>query len=111
VCQGEHDERVLARELSRTVRERISIAVLMADLDHFKDISDKYGHLVGDEVVREVASRLTASVRPCDSVGRYGGEEFLLVLLNCDADAAMQRANELRRVIASAPVKTASGSV
>ena len=102
---------LLAHELSRTVRERTSIAVLMADLDHFKDVNDKYGHLVGDEVLREVASRLMAWVRPYDSVGRYGGEEFLLVLVNCDADAAMQRANELRRVIASAPVKTAGGSI
>ena len=102
---------LLARELSRASRERTSIAVLMADLDHFKDINDNYGHLVGDEVLREVAARLTVSVRPYDSVGRYGGEEFLLILVNCDADAAMERANELRRVIASTPVKTANGSI
>ncbi|MGA3045693.1 MAG: diguanylate cyclase [Terracidiphilus sp.] len=102
---------VLARELSRAARERTSITVLMADLDHFKDINDKYGHIVGDEVLREVARRLTESVRPYDSVGRYGGEEFLLVLSNCDAETAMERANELRGVIASAPVKTSSGSI
>ena len=102
---------LLARELSRADREQTSITVLMADLDHFKDINDKYGHLVGDEVLCEVAKRLIASVRPYDSVGRYGGEEFLLLLADCNAEAAMERANELRRVIASTPVKTANWSI
>jgi diguanylate cyclase (GGDEF)-like protein len=102
---------LLEHELSCSAREGTSIAVLMADLDHFKDINDKYGHLVGDEVLREVARRLLASVRPNDAVGRYGGEEFLLVLVDCDAETAMERANELRRAIASIPVKTAGGSI
>ena len=102
---------LLAHELSRADRERTSITVLMADLDHFKDINDKYGHLVGDEVLCEVAKRLMTSVRPYDSVGRYGGEEFLLLLVDCDAETAMERANELRRIIASVPVRTANGSI
>ncbi|MGA9672006.1 MAG: diguanylate cyclase [Terracidiphilus sp.] len=102
---------VLARELARAVRERTSITVLMADLDHFKDINDKYGHLVGDEVLREVAARLMTSVRPYDSVGRYGGEEFLIVLANCDAETALERANELRGVIGSTPIKTTIGPI
>jgi diguanylate cyclase (GGDEF)-like protein len=103
--------KLLARELSRSGREKSFTVVLMADLDHFKKVNDMYGHLVGDEVLREVARRLLASVRPYDLVGRYGGEEFLVVLNNCDDSSAMERAEALRRAIASAPVTTASGSI
>ncbi|MGA2651320.1 MAG: diguanylate cyclase [Terracidiphilus sp.] len=102
---------LLARELSRSRREKSFTVVLMADLDHFKKINDTYGHLVGDEVLCEVARRLLASVRPYDLVGRYGGEEFLVVLNSCDAESAMERAEALRRAIAAAPVTTASGSI
>lgn len=102
---------LLARELSRSGRERSFTGVIMADLDHFKKINDMYGHLVGDEVLREVAHRLLVSVRSYDFVGRYGGEEFLIVLNNCDADSAMERAEALRLAIAAVPVKTASGSI
>ncbi|MGA2889845.1 MAG: diguanylate cyclase [Terracidiphilus sp.] len=102
---------MLAHELSRSSRERVFTVVLMADLDHFKKINDMHGHLVGDEVLLEVVRRLTASVRPYDFVGRYGGEEFLVVLSNCDADKAMERAEELRRAIAAAPVLTTCGSI
>ncbi len=102
---------MLARELSRSDREKSFTAVLMADLDHFKKINDTYGHIVGDDVLREVARRLQVSVRPYDLVGRYGGEEFLIVLNNCDADSAMERAEALRLAIAAVPVKTESGSI
>jgi diguanylate cyclase (GGDEF)-like protein len=102
---------LLKRELSRSGREKSFTVVLMADLDHFKKINDVYGHLVGDEVLREVARRLRNSVRPYDLVGRYGGEEFLVVLNNCDADSAMERAEELRNAIADAPVATVSSSI
>ena len=57
---------------------------MLGDLDHFKSVNDTFGHVVGDEVLREVARRLLASVRSYDFVGRYGGEEFLIVLNNCD---------------------------
>ena len=102
---------LLANELSRSGREKSFTVVLMADLDHFKKVNDMYGHLVGDDVLREVARRLLVSVRPYDLVGRFGGEEFLVVLNNCDADSAMDRAEELRQAIAAAPITAASNSI
>jgi len=76
----------------------------MADIDHFKKVNDTSGHLFGDEALREIARRLQSKLRPYDGVGRYGGEEFLLVLPACDLKAAMERANELRELIAGTPV-------
>jgi two-component system, cell cycle response regulator len=100
---------LLNRELARTRREDGCTAVLLGDLDHFKEINDTYGHVVGDEVLREVASRLLGAVRSYDFVGRYGGEEFLVVLNNCGASAARVRAEEIRESISGRPVKTKRG--
>jgi two-component system, cell cycle response regulator len=95
---------MLERELERSRRERRALSVILSDIDHFKKVNDSEGHLFGDEALREIARRLHAKLRPYDGVGRYGGEEFLLVLPACDLDCAMQRANELRETIANAPV-------
>jgi diguanylate cyclase (GGDEF)-like protein len=100
---------LLSRELVRTQREKGSITILLGDLDHFKQVNDAYGHPVGDEVLREVAKRLLSSVRSYDLVGRYGGEEFLVVLNNCNASNAFARAEEIRNAIARLPVQTAQG--
>ena len=100
---------LLARELSRTRRENGCTVVMLGDLDHFKEVNDAYGHVVGDEVLREVARRLLASVRSYDFVGRYGGEEFLIVLNNCDPTQATLRAEEVRNGIANRPVQTNRG--
>ena len=102
---------LLSRELSRTRREDGGTTVLMGDVDHFKSINDTRGHLVGDEVLREIARRMLASVRSYDFVGRYGGEEFLVVLNNCDASQSLARAEEIRRAIASVPVQTIQGPI
>jgi two-component system cell cycle response regulator len=72
-------------------------------------VNDTYGHVVGDEVLREVSRRLLASVRSYDFVGRYGGEEFLIVLNNCDANKAIVRAEEVRSAIANHAVQTMRG--
>jgi diguanylate cyclase (GGDEF)-like protein/PAS domain S-box-containing protein len=101
----------LARELSRATRENTCTAVLMGDLDHFKEVNDLHGHPVGDEVLCEVAHRLLGKVRDYDQVGRYGGEEFLLVLPNCGAADALVRAEQLRQTIAASPIQTAWGPV
>jgi diguanylate cyclase (GGDEF)-like protein len=85
--------------------------LLLGDLDHFKKINDNYGHLVGDQVLREVARRLLLSVRSYDFVGRYGGEEFLVVLNNCRPDFAFGRAEEIRKIIATRPIQTDAGAV
>ncbi|MGC2248920.1 MAG: diguanylate cyclase [Terriglobales bacterium] len=95
---------LLERELERSRRERKPLSMILADIDHFKKVNDTGGHLFGDEALREIARRLQSKLRPYDGVGRYGGEEFLLVLPSCDLEAAMERANELRETIAGAPV-------
>jgi diguanylate cyclase (GGDEF)-like protein len=102
---------LLGRELARSYREGGCTAVLLADLDHFKAVNDTYGHVTGDEVLRETARRLVGSVRSYDFVGRYGGEEFLVVLNNCDAGRALSRAEELRRAVSEKPFRTQSGDL
>jgi two-component system, cell cycle response regulator len=102
---------MLTRELARMHREKSCIGVLMIDLDHFKSVNDRYGHLVGDEVLREVSCRMLGNVRTYDFVGRYGGEEFLVVLSNCTSVNALARAEDLRISVAKCPIETSSGPV
>src|SRR5271168_4141566 len=95
---------MLERELERARREHHPLSVILGDIDHFKSVNDTLGHLFGDEALREVGRRLRSQLRIYDGVGRYGGEEFLLVLPNCDLPNAMLRADELREMISRAPV-------
>jgi two-component system cell cycle response regulator len=76
-----------------------STAILLCDIDHFKRINDVHGHLAGDAVLREVAARLRGAVRVDDAIGRYGGEEFLIVLNGCDARRLPERAEQIRRAV------------
>jgi len=84
---GEQEE-----EVSRCQRSEGSCAVLFVDLDHFKQVNDTWGHRAGDAILREVGSRLRTSSRLQDFVGRYGGEEFAIVLTDVDLDGASQTA-------------------
>jgi two-component system, cell cycle response regulator len=102
---------LLGRELIRSRREHISTVILIGDLDHFKSVNDTHGHLAGDDVLREAAKRLLSSVRSYDFVGRYGGEEFLVVLNNCHPAHALARAEQFCRTIAGTPVQTASAAI
>lgn len=102
---------LLGRELTRSRREGKCTAILLGDLDHFKNINDTYGHLAGDEVLKESARRLVSSVRSYDFVGRFGGEEFLVTLNNCDPAFGLGRAEIIRKTICGRPVETSSGSV
>jgi diguanylate cyclase (GGDEF)-like protein len=102
---------LLASELTRKRRNKGSTAIVMGDIDRFKQVNDTYGHIVGDDVLREVGRRLLASVRSYDFVGRYGGDEFLVVLNNCCPGNAKERAEEIRKAIADTPVHTAQGSI
>src|SRR5271170_7961216 len=95
---------MLQRELERGRRERKPVGVILGDVDHFKSVNDTLGHLFGDEALREIGRRLRAQLRVYDGVGRYGGEEFLMILPNCDLSDALLRADDLREIIASAPV-------
>ncbi|HET9400615.1 MAG TPA: diguanylate cyclase [Candidatus Acidoferrales bacterium] len=102
---------LLKREMARANREKLPLAVILADIDHFKSVNDTYGHAVGDSVIRELASRMKATVRTYDAVGRYGGEEFLMILPGCDSVGLRQRAVEMLDAIRSHPVETASGNL
>lgn len=100
----------LEREFSRGEREDKSATVIMADIDHFKNINDSLGHAAGDTVLKEVASRLKSDLRPYDLVGRYGGEEFLLILPACSLSTGTRRAEEIRQLVDRAPIRTPAGS-
>jgi two-component system cell cycle response regulator len=99
----------LEREMSRSRREGASLGVIMADLDHFKSVNDSYGHLAGDSVLQEVSKRMRAGVRSYDTVGRYGGEEFLILLPGCDATVTAEKAEQLRMAITQPSIDTPSG--
>ena len=86
----------LEQELARCHRDRRTVGVILLDLDHFKKINDTYGHFAGDAVLRETAARLRGNMRPYDAIGRYGGEEFLVVLPNCDLEQAATQAERMR---------------
>jgi diguanylate cyclase (GGDEF)-like protein len=102
---------LLQREEQRRQRSGDALGVIMVDVDHFKAINDSHGHLVGDVVLTEVAKRLTASVRGYDSVGRYGGEEFLIIVPGCNPQGLIISAERLRGVIAETPINSASGPI
>jgi diguanylate cyclase (GGDEF)-like protein len=86
-------------ELSRTIRTRDAAALAIVDIDHFKRVNDTYGHLVGDRVLRAVADALKGQLRDYDKAGRFGGEEFVLLLAQTDEDDAIKVAERLRQHI------------
>ncbi len=102
---------ILSRELNRASREDLNTGVIIADIDNFKSINDTLGHVAGDAILREVARRLRSNIRAYDSVGRYGGEEFLLVLPNCKGDGAREIAERLRKAVCHDPVRLLEGTV
>ena len=101
----------LRRELARSQREHSPLGVLLADIDHFKAVNDTYGHAAGDNVIREISSRLVRGVRGYDVVGRYGGEEFLIVLPGCDTTGILERANSLTEAMRKQRFRIAAGMI
>lgn len=95
---------ILDRELARGDREERSVGVVLADLDWFKSINDTHGHFAGDAVLHEASRRLQSSIRSYDAIGRYGGEEFLIVLPGCDEACTFGQAERLRRVLKEDPM-------
>lgn len=87
------------------------LCIAMVDLDFFKRVNDEHGHQVGDDVLCDVAGRMQAAVRNFDTVGRYGGEEFLIILDNADLATAQEIAERVRQRVAATPVKTRSTGV
>ncbi len=102
---------LLHREIERASRFHESVGVLMLDLDHFKKINDRFGHLTGDSVLKEIAQRISQVVRSYDFVGRYGGEEFLVLLPGCDKDQAEQSGERIRLAVSASPVVAAGSEV
>ena len=106
---------LLKHELDRSQRHSLDsdapVSVVLADLDHFKHINDTYGHLAGDAVLREAARRMRDAIRPYDSIGRYGGEEFLLVLSNCDTLGAAAIAERLLQAVRKDTIVLAEATV
>jgi diguanylate cyclase (GGDEF)-like protein len=102
--RGEH-------EVNRAQRFSTPLAAIMLDIDHFKHINDTYSHAVGDEVLRTLARVCQANLRSVDLIGRYGGEEFAILLPDTDTDAARRVAERLRQAVAETPVIIPKGMV
>ncbi len=95
----------LLSEINRSHREYQSLSLIMADLDGFKKVNDSYGHVMGDQVLIEVARRMRNCLRSYDAIGRYGGEEFLIVLPNSDDSQALRLAERIRLAVSSKPFR------
>ncbi len=101
----------LNAEVNRSVRQSTSLAVLMCDIDYFKRINDSHGHPAGDAVLKEVARRMQATIRPYDAAGRFGGEEFLVLCPGTDAAGGAALGRRLREIIAATPVATGRAAI
>jgi two-component system cell cycle response regulator len=99
----------LHSELERAKRMQTTLGAIMVDLDHFKEVNDSLGHLAGDEVLNAVGQRLSSAVRVYDSVGRCGGEEFLILAPGCTPPELVTQAERMRVLIASEPFRTHRG--
>jgi two-component system, cell cycle response regulator len=111
-------------ELNLSQQSKCSTSLLLCDVDHFKQVNDTYGHLVGDEVLRQISIRLSSCARSGDLVGRYGGEEFLILFKGCrqdrlpgrgqkpfDRDTFLHRAEQIREAVRSRPFSTQAGQL
>jgi diguanylate cyclase (GGDEF)-like protein len=104
-------DRRLLEEIARSRRQEMPVSVLYIDIDHFKQVNDSVGHQGGDEVLREVASRIKAELRISDALARFGGEEFVVLLVDADRDSAGMVAERIRSGVAGTTVELAGGQV
>jgi diguanylate cyclase (GGDEF)-like protein len=100
----------VALEVQRSLRNGKPASLVMIDLDHFKQVNDQYGHAAGDNVIRSLANLLRQRLRRIDSLGRYGGEEFVAVLPDCTAEQARQIFDEIRQRFSALRFHTGSRS-
>lgn len=101
----------LTREVARAHRHREPLGVMMIDLDHFKAVNDTFGHATGDAVLQQVAARLVESVRAYDVVGRYGGEEFLIIMSNTSTDDLKSRAEKICEAVSETTVRSGDSDI
>ena len=102
---------MLEKEIRRSDRHGHRLSLMIMDIDHFKQVNDQYGHLVGDEVLKEFARRVAATIRASDVLARYGGEEFCILLPETDSDKALRFAERCREAIARTAVKVRDHAV
>ena len=102
--------RILEEEIARAKRYDRELALLWIDFDHFKAINDDHGHAAGDAVLKAVSALLAEGVRSADSVGRFGGEEFVILLPEMDYREALDTAERLRRLVSDAPQSLGNGN-
>ena len=101
----------LHRELARAQRDDLPLSIIMADLDEFKQVNDTFGHLAGDYVLVEATQRVRECLRPYDAIGRYGGEEFLIVLPGSDAATAMKQAERIQGSLSGDPILLSDSAI
>ncbi|PCJ57344.1 MAG: diguanylate cyclase response regulator [Candidatus Hydrogenedentota bacterium] len=94
---------IMVKEFDRAARSQDPIGIIMCDIDHFKRINDTHGHQAGDVVLKEAAQRMEKSLRAYDCIGRYGGEEFLIMAPGCDSTTTQEVAERIRIAISEAP--------
>ena len=102
-------ERRLQEEIGRSMRHGYTLSCLYIDIDHFKQINDRLGHQAGDEVLRCVAERIKEELRLSDALGRFGGEEFVALLIDAEQEDALHVAERIRLSIAEQPLNLSSG--
>lgn len=102
---------ILNKEVIRSERDGDCVSIIMVDIDHFKQVNDTYGHMAGDAVLHSIAKKMGSVVRPYDSVGRYGGEEFLIILPECCQECAAFFAERLCSGISSERIDTPEGVI
>lgn len=106
-----HFYELLRTEFFRSIRLRIPLGLIMFDIDHFKKINDQHGHLVGDQILRDLANVCAKELRAYDHFCRYGGEEFTIILPETSKEESAQTAERLREIVASEPFETSSGKL
>jgi diguanylate cyclase (GGDEF)-like protein len=102
---------VAEKKFAHAQKNRIPLSALLVDIDHFKDFNDKYGHVVGDQVLHAAAQMMSSALRESDFIGRYGGEEFSIILSETNDSAALRVAERLLANVADVPIDTEAGKL